>query len=127
MSLEKWFEDWIRGQHDSEVQSYNAIIKNLNAYFGNMKVSEIKAIIQEYIEMRKAGLIGTSQASNGTIRLELQRLRACFRFFVERVEPKEQRLKQEIIPYVELPPESPPRERVLDEEEVQLIRDYCPI
>ena len=123
--LDKWFEDWIRGRMASEVR-YHAIIKNLNAYFGNMKVSEIKREhSRKYIEMRFAGLIGSSKGATGTVRGELQRLRACFRFFVERVEPKEQRLKQEMIPYVELPPESPPRERVLDEDEVQLIRDYC--
>ena len=45
---------------------------------------------------------------------------------VERVEPKEQRLSLDVIPYVELPPPSPPRDRILDDDEVSLLREICP-
>ena len=91
-----------------------------------MTVSEIqREHSRNYIEMRKRGLIGRGKAASGTIRGELQRLRACLKFMKERVEPREHRIDQEIIPYVELPPPSPPRDRVLTTEERQIIIDHC--
>ena len=123
--LDLWMDQWIIGRMISE-NRYPSVCKNLNAYFGKMRVSDVKREhSRKYYELRKEGLIGTSKATNSTVRLELQRLRAALRFMVERVEPKEQRLSKEIIPYVELPHASPPRNRVLTEEEVQLPRDTC--
>jgi len=123
--LDLWMNQWIIGRMISE-NRYPSVCKNLNAYFGKMRVSDVKREhSRKYYELRKEGLIGTSKATNSTVRLELQRLRAALRFMVERVEPKEQRLSKEIIPYVELPHASPPRNRVLTEEEVQLLRDTC--
>ena len=133
--LDLWYSQWIIGTPekprmitaDQKCNRYTAIVNNLKSYFGKMKVSDVKRNHSvKYIEMRKAGIIGVCPAANGTIRLELQRLRACFRHMVERVEPREQRLTLDQIPYVELPPESLPRERVLDEDEVALIREVCP-
>lgn len=123
--IELWMDQWITGRMISE-NRYPSLCKNLNAYFGKMRVSEIERThSRAYIQLRQTGKIGTSQASNSTIRLELQRLRAALRFMVERVEPKEQRLPNSAIPYVELPHASPPRNRVLSEQEVQLLRDTC--
>ncbi len=128
--LDLWYTQWIDGRMitaDSKCNRYIAIVSNLKSYFGNIRISETKRDhSKEYIRLRKSGAIGTCPAANGTIRLELQRLRACFRHMVERVEPREQRLTPDQIPYVELPPESPPRDRVLDEEEVAIIREVCP-
>lgn len=133
--LDLWYSQWVIGTPekprmitaDEKCNRYNAIVNNLKSYFDKMRVSEVtRDHSVKYIEMRKAGILGTCPAANGTIRLELQRLRACFRHMVERVEPREQRLTPDQIPYVELPPESLPRDRVLDEEEVAIIREVCP-
>tara|TARA_R110002012_G_scaffold135843_2_gene289835 strand:- start:2718 stop:3653 length:936 start_codon:yes stop_codon:yes gene_type:complete len=128
--LDLWYHGWIQGRMITSEPSQNrymALINNLKEYFNDMQVSQvdIKAS-QEYIKLRKNGLLGTSKAADGTIRLELQRLRACFRFMVERVEPRKQRLRADQIPYVDLPPESLPRQRFLNEDEVNLIREVCP-
>ena len=123
--LDLWMSQWIEGRMLSEVR-YPSIVKNLNAYFGKMPISYIeRAHSNKYIELRKSGLIGRSNAATGTIRRELQALRACFRFMHERVEPREQRISRDLIPYVEMPPASAPRNRVLSEEEVHLLRDTC--
>jgi len=124
--LDLWFNDWIKDQMITE-KRYISIINNLKAYFGNMPVSQVqKQHSEKYIEIRTSGMIGQCPAASGTIRGELQRLRACFRFMVERVEPKEQRLSQDLIPYVQLPPPSLPRDRVLNDNEVSLLRELCP-
>lgn len=133
--LDLWYSQWVIGTPenprmitaDQKCNRYIAIVNNLKSYFDKMRVSEvIRDHSVKYIEMRKAGIIGMCPAANGTIRLELQRLRACLRHMVERVEPREQRLTLDQIPYVELPPESLPRDRVLDEDEVATIREVCP-
>ena len=123
--LDLWMSQWVEGRMLSEVR-YPSIVNNLNAYFGWMPVSHIeREDSKKYIELRKNGLVGYSKAASGTIRGELQRLRACLRFMNERVEPREQRIPHDLIPYIELPPPSPPRDRVLTEDEVQLLRDTC--
>ena len=123
--LEQWMDQWIRGRMISE-NRYPSLCKNLNAYFGKMNLSEVeRKHSRAYYEMRSQGIIGTSNASDSTIRLELQRLRAALTFMVKRVEPKEQRLPLHMIPHIELPPASPPRNRVLTEEEITLLRDTC--
>ena len=123
--LDLWFTQWIEGRMLSE-NRYTSIVNNLNAYFGKMRVNDVERVhSRTYIELRANGLIGSNKAATGTIRNELQRLRACFRFMNDKVEPKEQRIPQNIIPYVEMPPASPPRSRVLSEQEVDLLRDTC--
>ena len=123
--LDLWFTQWIEGRMLSE-NRYPSIINNLNAYFGKMPISQIcRDHSQKYIELRAHGIIGSNKAASGTIRGELQRLRACFRFMNEVVEPREQRISKDIIPYVDLCPASPPRDRILSEDEVQLLRDTC--
>lgn len=124
--LELWMQQWITGRMLSESR-YPSICKNLNKYFGRMRVSEIeREHSRTYCHLRQNAKIGTSKASNSTVRAELQRLRAALRFMVERVEPKEQRLPQTMIPYIELPHASPPRNRVLSKDEIQLLRETCP-
>lgn len=124
--LQLWMDQWITGRMLSESR-YPSVCKNLNTYFGRMRVSEIeREHSRTYCQLRQDGKIGTSKASNSTVRLELQRLRAALRFMMERVEPKEQRLPQSVIPYVELPHASPPRNRVLSKDEIQLLRETCP-
>jgi len=123
--LDLWFNQWIAGQMLSEAR-YHSIINNLNAYFGKMPLSHIRRDhATKYIELRTNGVIGSNKAASGTIRGELQRLRACLRFMNERVEPREQRISKGVIPYIDICPASPPRDRVLSEDEVQLLRDTC--
>ena len=123
--LDLWFNQWVEGRMITE-NRYHSMMNNLNGYFRNKKVSDcVRADSEKYIEIRRQGLIGRCPASNGTIRLELQRLRACYKFMQEVVEPKEQRIPKENFAYVELPPASLPRDRVLDEEELEILREAC--
>lgn len=123
--LDWWFEQWIEGRMKSE-NRYPAAINNLKAYYGNKTVSEIvRQDSINYTRIRKEGRIGRCPAANSTVLYELQKLRACFRFMVERIEPKERRLSWDIMPYVETPEPSPPRNRVLDTSEVNTLREFC--
>lgn len=123
--LDLWYNQWIVGRVITE-NRYPSIINNLNAYFSNKRISEVTRVdSQNYITLRRKGDIGQCPASNGTIRLELQRLRACYKFMREIVEPKEQRIPKDNFAYVELPPESLPRDRVLDKEELDILREAC--
>ena len=123
-ALHLWFEQWVKGRMASE-NRYHAIIKNLNKFFGHKRISEItRRHSVEYGLLRFAGEIGQNKAANGTVRRELQSLRACFTFLQKRVEPRERRISQKIIPYLELPPEGLPRERVFSQAELQTMRDF---
>ena len=85
---------------------------------------KIRSEVQSHIKihrMRKVAL-GTCPAASGTIRLELQRLRACFRHMVERVEPRATiNTRSNTLRW--LPPESL-QDRVLDEE-VAIIEKFA--
>jgi integrase len=121
--LTQWFDQWITGRMTAEAR-YPSVISNLSRFFGDRKVSQItRADSKEYIELRRKGKIGTCPASDSTIRMELQKLRAAFRFMVERVEPREHRIQPNLIPYIELPEASPPRERILSSEEWQRVSE----
>lgn len=123
--LDWWHEQWINGRMLSE-KRYPSVINNLKAYFGKMRVSEItKQDSIEYARIRRKAGIGRKSAADGTIRQELQKLRACFRFMAERIEPRERRISRDIIPYIELPNPSPPRNRVLSSEELDLLYNHC--
>jgi len=114
----------VKGRMASE-NRYHAIIKNLNKFFGHKRISEItRRHSVEYGLLRYSGEIGQNKAANGTVRRELQSLRACFTFLQKRVEPRERRISQKIIPYLELPPEGLPRDRVFTHEELQTMRDF---
>ena len=120
-----WFEQWIEGRMLSEAR-YPSVIGNLKAYFGKMRVSKVtKLDSQEYARLRRKGQIGTSAAAESTIRRELQSLRACLNFMIKKVEPRERRITQDIVPYVELPNASPPRNRVLTADELDRLYEHC--
>lgn len=123
--LDWWFEQWIEGRMLSE-KRYPSVIANLKTYFGRMRVSQVtKQDSIEYARIRRKAGIGRNNAAEGTIRHELQKLRACFRFMAEAIEPRERRISREIIPYIELPNPSPPRNRVLSTDELDRLREYC--
>lgn len=125
--LDIWFDQWIKGRMLSEIR-YPAVINNLKAYLGSKRVSEVtRTHSLEYATMRRTGQIGWrgKKGAEATIRHELNKLRACFNFMASKVEPKERRIKREIIPYIELPKPAPPRNRVLTTEELEKLRDFC--
>ena len=124
--LDIWFDQWIKGQMLSEIR-YPSVIRNLKKYFGNKRVSEVnRDHAKEYRILREqTNEIGRGKCSQATTRHELQKLRACFRFMAERVEPKERRISKSIIPYIDLPPPAPARNRVLTNEELQRLEEYC--
>ena len=124
--LDLWFEQWIKGQMLSE-NRYPSVVNNLKAYFGRKRVSEVtREHSREYRTIREHTLeIGKGKCSPATTRHELQKLRACFNFMANRVEPKERRVKREIIPYIDLPPPAPSRDRVLTPEELEKLNDFC--
>ena len=122
--LDKWFDQWISGRMVSE-NRYPSIIGHLRKAFGSMRVSEVeRSHSRKYIADRKTGTYGRCPAADGTIRKELQALRASLNFMSEKVEPVSHRLPKEKLPYIELPPPSPPRDRVLDELEIDAIFNY---
>ena len=124
-ALSLWFDQWITGRMIS-AKRYPSLIKNLNRLFGNMRISEItREDSRNYFNVRSAGVIGRNKAATGTIRRELEALRACFNFMCTKVEPRERRIDAKTLPYIELPPESLPRERVLSEDELQLLINAC--
>jgi len=123
--LEYWMDQWIRGRMLSEIR-YPAVVNNLNAYFGKMRVSQItRADSATYIELRRTAQIGRNCASPSTINHEMTKLRAAFTFMVKVVEPKERRLDAKQIPFIEPPAKSAPRDRVLSSEELNLLVNHC--
>ena len=123
--LDLWMEQWIQGNMLSEVR-YPSVVNNLKCHFGDKTVSKIEMEdSKEYAVLRRSGVIGTKPAAEGTIRHELVKLRACLRFMMERVEPRERRIDPKQVPYIVLPKNSPPRELVLTREQLQLLYGYC--
>lgn len=87
---------------------------NLLVFFGKMRVNEITAAdVAKYVKLRREGSIGFKPAAPATVRAEIVKLRACFNYMVRKVTPLTLRLPNTIIPYLTLPPDSPPRSRVV--------------
>ena len=125
--LEWWMDQWIRGRMLSE-DRYPSVVKNLNKYFGNMRVSEItRKDSAKYIELRRNGFIsGNSRgAADSTIYHEMKELIAAFNFMTSKVEPRERRLIKEMLPFIEVCQKSPARDRVLSKDELQSLKDKC--
>ena len=123
--LDTWYDQWVDGQMQSQAR-YPSVIRNLKKFFGKMPVSTVlRKHSREYAEIRRKGIIGRCPASESTIRQEMTRLRAALRFMVERVEPKERRIDPKLVPYVEKPAPSPPRDRVFSRKELREIHCYC--
>jgi integrase len=117
--LDVWFDQWVRDRFLS-ANRYPSIIKHLKAHFGHMRVSRVQREHSvSYAKKRR------KVASESTICTELNKLRAALNFMLYRIEPNERRLDHKIIPYIEIPPTGPPRDRVITREELQLLWDYC--
>jgi len=124
--LDYWYEQNVKDKFLSE-DRYQSLINNLRFYFGNMRVSQVtRNHSEEYKKIRISGHGYYKKVCKGsTVRTELQRLRACLNFMVNQVEPRERRISRSTIPYVELPPPSPPRDRVLSMEELESLWNFC--
>jgi integrase len=87
--------------------------RHLQEHFGPMAPPDIrKADVRAYIAARAAGQIG-QPAQSGTVRRELGVLKAALNHAVS-----ENRLSRGEVPAITLPPDSAPRERWLDDDEV---------
>ena len=123
--LDLWMDQWIVGNMLSEIR-YPSVVNNLKRHFGDKTVSKVEMEdSKEYAQLRRSGVIGRKGAAEGTIRHELVKLRACLRFMMERVEPRERRIDPKQVPYIVLPKNSPPRELVLTREQLLLLYNYC--
>ena len=125
--LKNHFEQWIREKMLSW-NRYPSMINNLNSYFSNMRVSEVKMKDSEkYISERYAGKHSSRgvKGSPSTVRKELQNLRASFNFMADKVEPKDLRISRDIIPYIVLPLPSPSRDKIISKEDLETMRDFC--
>lgn len=107
----------------STIKTYG---KNILPYFGEMYVNEITDDdVDAYIKGRRSGRIGVSKepATDGTIRSELTKLRACMNFMVKKVTPIELRIEKKHVPYFAMPEPSPARERVVvDDSQDEVLR-----
>lgn len=116
-------------QHGPTVASPDTlahITNQLNQWYGNKTLLEItRKDSEDYAVARLTGVLGKRAVSAGTVRKELTILRAVFNFMVEKVEPKEYRVSALDLAYVPMPPRPAPRDRVLSEAEVELVRVAC--
>ena len=100
--------------------------KKLIVCFGDRLLTDIsRKEIEAYGKARIDGANGWKPVSQGTVRKELTILRAVFNFMVRRVEPKECRVNLSDLSYVPLPARPPARDRVLDADELEIIRTAC--
>jgi len=111
-------------------ESLEHIGKRLCWYFGDMRLEDISAKdIQDYTAKRRKGINAPNMklraVKDGTIRKELGIMRACFKFMVKRVEPKELRVDEKALAYIEIPSRPAPRNRVLSDLELARIRELC--
>ena len=124
--LDYWYDQNVKDKFLSE-NRYASLINNLKFYFGNKRVSEItRNDSEEYKKIRIAGHGYYGNVAKGaTVRTELQRLRACFNFMINQVEPRERRITRDMVAYIDMPPPSAPRDRVLSKEELETLWDFC--
>jgi len=105
---------------------FKSLMKNVKKYFGKMKVSEVtREDSRKYYSLRQQGIIGHSKAADSTVRLELSELRAVLNFMVQKVEPRSRRITTQVLPYIDLPPDSNPRDRVISIEEEEMYIDFA--
>lgn len=124
--IEYWFEQHTPTLTPGIQIRYRSLVKNLIKYFGQKTVSSIvKQDSEKYYNLRKQGLIGRNKASDSTIRLELQELRAILNFMVKKVEPRQRRVDPKIVPYITLPKAAKPRDRVISLEEQEKYMNFA--
>jgi integrase len=92
--------------------------KNLEPHFGDVKVRDVsQAVVDDYVEKRRAGRIGHNRAAPATIRRELAYLLASFRFAASKKGGA--LIAVTDIDEIKLPAGSPPRDRWLKIDEMK--------
>lgn len=119
-------------QHGKDVESPETlehVSKALSVWFGGRHLSDITRLdIERYTRARIKGVDfdpPKRPVKPGTVRKELAIFRAVFNFMALRVEPKTSRIDKAQLCYIPLPPKAEPRNRVLSETELALIRREC--
>ena len=125
--LDYWMDQWIKGQMMTE-NRYVSVVRNLKTYFGKMRVSQItRKDSVTYIQLRRTAQIASRKgwgATGSTINHELKELIACFNFMRRKVEPRERRLPDHMVPFIQPPDPSPPRDRVLTSDEWERLWNF---
>lgn len=124
--IDLWLEQQVVNFTPGIQVRFKSLMKNVKKYFGKMKVSEVtRGHSKEYYSLRQKATIGHSKAADSTVRLELSELRAVLNFMVKKVEPRSRRITTQILPYIDLPPDSKPRDRVVTIEEEEKYLDFA--
>lgn len=93
-------------------------VANLRPHFGAMFVRDVDIpACRAYADARRMGLIGAKSGSSSTVRRELGVLTAAIAHAV-----KWKRIQRNDVPFIELPPESAPKERWLTHDELAKLR-----
>ena len=126
--LDLWFDQHVEGLKTYKRQ-YSAA-KNIRAALGDLRISEIERRHSiNYANARMAGRVGNSEASPSTVCLELGMVVTCLKFMcgvnTKKVEPRERRLSISMMPSIEMPMKSPPRDRIISPEEMALYHDFA--
>ena len=112
------------GPSTASPETLEHVAKPLTVWFGERGLTEITRMdIERYTKARIKGDARFKRpVSPGTVRKELTILRAVWNFMAEKVEPVAVRVDKAKLCYIPLPPPQPPRNRVLDAEELAMIR-----
>ena len=125
-ALDQYYDEHLRLKAVAHERGRMAI-QNLKAFFAQLRVKDIDIpLCRDYAGRRRMGLIGGRRGrseivlagSDSTIRRELAVLAAACQHAM-----KWKRIQRNDLPYIELPPEGPPRERWLTVDELAKLRD----
>jgi integrase len=113
-------------QHGAKVASpetLETVCMQLCSFMGERTITDLTPKDMEaYTQARLTGKGFKRKVKNGTVRKELNILRAVFNFMCDRVEPRELRIDEKKLCYIPVPPKGLPRDRVLTEHELETIR-----
>ena len=111
-----WYENVVYLEQPTWKRT-RSVVKALDGFFADMRISQVNGqIIKQYVATRHP-------RSTGTIRLELQKIRTAFNWACTRKEPRDERLRREELPWIDLPPSSAPRSTVVERQLLAQMRD----
>jgi integrase len=113
-----------RGPEVTDTERLVYINRNILKFFSRYRPRQITPdIVRRYTERRESGEIGRGRGfsvSTGTIRRELVHLVTCINYAA-----KNNLLKREHVPYIQLPEAPPPKDRWLSEAEIQRVSELA--
>ena len=111
-----WYENVVYLEQPTWLRT-RSVLRALDGFFGEMRISQVNGkVIKEYVASRQP-------RSSGTVRLELQKIRTAFNWACTRKEPRDERLRREELPWIELPSASAPRNTVVERQLLAQMRD----